>query len=515
MLDNRNIRLALSPLTRNRYGRIREEFDSIANIESRLTAKIGEAGSAIARDVWSGFFDPSAEIDAQTSGTAMRRLADWASDAINRSEPGADLIAKTTGSTYAAAEATEIMATLIESLDLPAPDERVERSEMTRESDGASMSLSRDGSSVTIEQSIGGKASTRARDFASDSEASAFVQEAIAQASARGFGALSQSMCDPDFEAAIDAALDEIDADPIKAASISNRVAKAIGDLVEDLDDTEAMLAMAYGNERGAEMFDEPTADDRREVDAMMSSKGLRDFLQSVGRFLDMMRSSDVPERVKGGLVIDGIEAVEDFGSLLADEIALLAEPALRSYQISRIVSGEASGYRYAHQGSREAGPYHVALDRSASMDRFGIAPRAFAMASVLMAVDSERDVSMSVFDSGITDVPLDFSTPATRLASIRAVLGIRNSGGTDFRPVVERADALAPATDLLLISDGSGPIDEDRSAQVFAERNLSYLVIGPEHGVNPVLRQIAGDRFLRASSLTSEAVSLAAFASK
>jgi hypothetical protein len=377
------------------------------------------------------------------------------------------------------------------------------------------MTIERDGSSVTIKQSVGGKASSRQRDFASDGEATSFVQDAIGQATARGFGAVSQSLCDPDFEAAIDDALDEIEADPIKAASIANRVAKAVADLDADLDDAEQMLAMGYGNERGAEMFAEPTAGDRKSMDAIMSSKALREFMRSVGRFLDVMRASDVPERVRGGLVIDGIESTDDFSALLADEIAMLAAQDLRAYQISRIVSGEAAGYRHVEQGSREAGPFHVALDRSDSMDRFGVEPRAFAMAAVLMAVEGERAVSMSCFDSGLTDLPLDFSTPVARMASIRAVLGIRNDGGTDFRPVVERASRLDPATDLLLISDGSGPIDQARAVEVFAERNLSYLVIGPAHGVNPVLREIAGDRFVRADSLTPEAATLAASASQ
>ena len=510
MLDSTNIRLAPSPLTRNRYGRIREQFGSISDIESRLTAKVGEAGARISRDIWSGFFAPSTEVDASTSGSAMRRLADWASDAISSTPDGADLLSRTTGSTFASCEAAEIMASLIESLDLPKPDERVERSEMSRP-DGTKMSLDRDGASVTMKQQRDGKASEHRKDFDSEAGAEQFLQDAIAQASARGFGPVSSKRVDPEFEAAVGSLLDEIEADPIKAASLANRAARIAKQVSEDLDETESVLSMAYGTERGSEMFEEPTDEDRAEMASLMSAKGLRDFMREVGRFLDMMRSSDVPERVKGGLVIDGIESTDDFAALLPDEVAMFAVPALRGWQTSRIVSGEASGFRRTEQGSREAGAFHVALDRSDSMDRFGVSPRAFAMASVLMAVEAEREVSLSIFDTACVDIALDFSTPAARLASIRSVLGIGNSGGTDFRPVIERASRLAPATDLLLISDGSGPIDDARATEVFAERQLAYIVIGSDFCVNPALRRLSGDRFILAQSLTQDAIDLAA----
>ena len=514
MLDSANIRLALSPLTRNRYGRIREQFESINDIESRLTAKVGEAGARMARDIWSGFFAPSTEVDASTSGSAMRRLADWASDAIASSEAGANLQSRTAGSTFASCEAARVMADLIESLDLPKPDERVEQTDMSR-ADGATMSLQRDGATVTIKQAKGGKSSEHRSGFASTAEAEQFVQDTIGQATARGFGGVLTKRCDPEFEAALGDLLDEIEADPIKAASIANRAAQAAAQVDRELGETEQALCLAYGTERGAEMFEEPTESDRAEMASLLSAKALRDFMREIGRFIDMMRSSDVPERVKGGLVIDGIEPTDDFASLLPDEVAIFGVPSLRGWQTSRIVSGEAAGFRLTEQGSREAGPFHVALDRSESMDRFSVTPRAFAMAAILMAVEAEREVSLSIFDTVCTDIALDFSTPAARLASIRSVLSIRNSGGTDFKPVVERASGLAPATDLLLISDGSGPINDARATEVFAERQLAYIVIGSEFSVNPVLRRLSGDRFVLSQSLTQDAINLAASATR
>ena len=84
-------------------------------------------------------------------------------------------------------------------------------------------------------------------------------------------------------------------------------------------------------------------------------------------------------------------------------------------------------------------------------------------------------------------------------------MMRIQPSGGTDFRPVVNRAKSCELGTDVLLISDGVGPLDEDAAKEVFSARRLSYLVIGQESAVHPALRAISGDLMVTTQSLTTD----------
>ena len=86
-------------------------------------------------------------------------------------------------------------------------------------------------------------------------------------------------------------------------------------------------------------------------------------------------------------------------------------------------------------------------------------------------------------------------------------MLGVTAYGGTDFRPLVDHISTLGATEDVLLISDGVGRLDEDRTREVFSNRVLHYLVLGDRSAVQPTLAEIAKDRMITVQELVSDSV--------
>jgi uncharacterized protein with von Willebrand factor type A (vWA) domain len=516
-LSARHLRLDLQPFHRNRFDRIRSQFDSLRQIEEGLTERVGEAGGYLARDLWSSFVDGHLEADSSRSdfSPAIRRLSDFLFDSLAKSDEFETLRDLCRGSTFAAIEATEAAASFLKSLPLPEPPDNEAETTTASGDNGDSTSVSTRGTTVEVRQDRSGIQRSTSKEFDSVEEASEFAAKVIEQATSRGQTQVTSGFRDLDFEAALDEALDQVEESATESASLQAAARAAVRSAAKTLEDRKEMLAATFGDEEAERIFEDPSTEDLALVDRLATDKAFADFVRQVGRFVDSLRSAPLPEKIRGSLAVDGIETSKRFSNLLPSERVLLATPALRAYQTSRVLSGKALGYRRSEVGSRSSGDFLVALDTSHSMtiaSRQWPAPAAFAAASAIVASDEGRSVSVVTFSTSIAEVHFDSESASGRSEFLRKMLSICPSGGTSFRPVIERADILAPFSDLLLISDGDGPLDEDRTREVFATRSLAYLVIGGTKQENKILSSIATqERTLVADSLTPEAINLVA----
>ena len=516
-LSARHLRLDLQPFHRNRFDRIRSQFDSLRQIEEGLTERVGEAGGYLARDLWSSFVDGNLEADSSSSdfSPAIRRLTDFVFESLAKSDEFETLRDLCRGSTFAAIEATQAAAAFVKSLPLPEPPANESETTTAKAANGDSTSVSRSGTTVEVKQDRAGIERKTSKQFDSVEEATEFAGKVIEQAKSRGQDQVTSGFRDLDFETALDEALDQVEESATESASLQAAARAAVRSAAKTLEDRKEMLAATFGDEEAERIFEDPSTEDLALVDSLSTDKAFSTFVRQVGRFVESLRSAPLPEKIRGSLAVDGIETSKRFSNLLPSERVLLATPALRAYQTSRVIAGKALGYRRSEVGSRSSGDFLVALDTSDSMrlsDRQWPAPAAFAAASAIVASDEGRSVSVVTFSTSIAEVQFDSESAVGRAAFLRKMLSIRPSGGTSFRPVIERTDILAPFSDLLLISDGDGPLDEERTREVFATRSLAYLVIGGAKQENRTLSSIATpERTLVADSLTPEAINLVA----
>ena len=201
-------------------------------------------------------------------------------------------------------------------------------------------------------------------------------------------------------------------------------------------------------------------------------------------------------------------------------EVALLGT-AMRMEQMARIAEGRARGFKTSRMAQRGQGPFEIALDDSGSMDfvhhGFGVGQkwsmaRAFACAAALYAADNKRKVGLTLFNGDAKSVPCDLSGKRGRVDFIKAVLGLRVSGGTEFDPLLKHlaAKKLAAGADILLVSDGNGSITPSLAKEYFKTRDLAYIVIGDPSDSNETLTECADGRMAVGKDLFNDPKAIA-----
>lgn len=483
-----------------------------------MTAKIGSDGARICRDIWSGFFESSLTVDDAAEQTAARRLLDFVMDRLDSSEDIEELRDRSRGSTFTALSATEIAVDIIEKISLPEPpiDPDESSDSISLESDsGEQTKIERNGNSVRVSKSSsGGKNLEISKDFDSQDSAQSFADRVAEQARSRGQREISResSTSGERYQEQLSAAIDEIDGNKLNKHSLDSIARAAIAKAKDDAERREKIVSIALGRGDTDELLEGISESDSGIVDGLLGSSALRDFVEVIGRFVDSIRGSNLPEKISGNLAVDGITTTNKISDLVPSEIALLVHPETRNLGLVRYVSGQSIGYLRTESGSRSSGDFLIALDVSGSMNRHWPTPAAYAVAAAIVAADEGRSVRVSVFNTQIRNLEADISNPSDRLRLIKEMLGLRPSGGTDFRPVVEACRELPPYSDLLFISDGDGDLDEDSAREVFQTHALAYLVIGGPSMVNPILSDIASpERTLQTDILTPEAAHFAA----
>jgi hypothetical protein len=512
-LSKRNIRLDLSPLARARYERIRNT-ELVKTSEAQVGTRLGANGALLARDLWASFYEPSARVDKTTSGAGTRRLADLVSQAVSDSGKMQGLAHVTRGSVISSAEALAACCDIIESMELPPPPEDKEIRTMQKDN-GDKTQVQVDGNSVTVSMTVNGQTISKTHDFDSAADRDKLVDSVEKKAAQRGFGEPTIEYGDPDHDAALNAAIDKIESDPVSLAKIAIAAQQASQEALDSISDRESVYALLYGSEAATDTVRDPSEGEMKQVDALTSAPGFRSFLEMIGRFYESMRSSDIPERVRGSLFVSGVEFTDKIERLTPSELGLFTIEDTSLHQLTRLVGRKTFGYSKSQIGSMDRGSFFVVLDTSESMswdDKNWPQPAAFAAAAALMAAAENRTVTVATFNTELSDITADLSTPSGRADFMLSMMRIQPSGGTDFNPVVNRAKSCELGTDVLLISDGVGPLNEDAAKEVFSARRLSYLVIGQESAVHPALRAISGDLMVTTQSLTTDsAVRLAA----
>jgi uncharacterized protein with von Willebrand factor type A (vWA) domain len=376
---------------------------------------------------------------------------------------------------------------------------------------GGSVAISR---TTSFKDGSGATTTSERKTFASKAEAEAFKQQYLDNLASRG-AKVEHKPGGGDmegWEAALAKMLDNVT--PGQNAQLRKAARNGVEESQDEAEDIIQAVTTCYGNEAAKHSFKDPSDADFALLRSLMASRELAEFVKIVGRFMKAMRRSRVRERVPGKTVPIGTERARDLRNLLPTEAALLAVPGMRGIQIDRVLGKRAQGRRMWDYSSKGNGPVHVALDISGSMSSF-CSPQgvyygnAFAAAACLFAIENKRDVSCSVFDTDVTEIPVNAATPSTRSAFLQAMLAVEPNGGTSFIPLFQHVDTLGYCDDVLLISDGCGSLDEAETRRVMAKRNLNYLILGGSaYAVDPVLRDIAGDRCLLADDLLSDGVS-------
>jgi hypothetical protein len=507
-LDLKNVRLGLDPLTRARYERARSRFGLVQETEEKLSEVAGTSGPYIVRDIFGGLVRPSLSIDEETDRTPIRRLLDWATSELDRIPDWRTLQAASRDNVLTASLATEVVANHLASLGWPSPSSDESSETLSKDSSGkpSSVKLTVSGNELRIDKDNNGKKTTEVRSYPTKEQAEAIAASERKKLLNYGFQSSKDSAPgDPssDLESFVDGLVDN----PSESAKFRGAIVSKVRQANVDASKTTEALSVVYGDEVGQAMTTDPDEHAATIAEQVRKSKKLSDFLAHIGRLLSAMKSSPVRQRVRGSVMPYDIATTRDFRRLIPSELALFSNPSTRALQTVRVVSGQALGWEYAEMGSKSKGPIHVALDVSGSMQNSLTEAKAFAVASCLHAADNGRAVSASVFNMETRQVAGGLDTPTERGKFVSYMLGVVAYGGTDFRPLVEHIEKLGATEDVLLISDGVGRLDEDRTREVFTNRALHYLVLGDRSAVQPTLADIAQDRMITVSELLSEAV--------
>jgi uncharacterized protein with von Willebrand factor type A (vWA) domain len=505
-LDARSVRLEIDYLTRARYERARTHYGVVRDSEKTL-GSITSDGDYVARDLFAGIFEPGSRVDSETDGTPVRRVLDWATESLGKMPEWRNLLNASRGNVISSALATEVLVDHLSALEWPtAPKADDAPDSMSKDVAGMPQSIewSRDGATVTTTRDRNGKKSEETTTHASEEAAKKAVEAAKSKAASNGYAAGPAGPTGQAYAEAMEAFADSLSNDPSSGVMLRGAAAGAVRDATKKAEEIGEALAMTYGLDGDSEQLSNPDESALGLAESLASSPDLVRFLKLVGSMLDSMKSSPNRRRTQGNVTPYGIATTRDVRRLLPSELAMLGNPATEGLAMLRAMQGQALGWTYGSMGTKEAGPVFVALDLSGSMQGREDEAKAFAVASALHAADNGRDVSVATFTSRMSLVAESIDTPSKRASMVRDVLSRRASGGTDFRPVVNHAASLSSSTDVLLISDGVGAVDDDIARETFASRGLHYLVIGRESAVVPTLRDIAKGNIMTTDDITS-----------
>jgi uncharacterized protein with von Willebrand factor type A (vWA) domain len=359
---------------------------------------------------------------------------------------------------------------------------------------------------------------TRTVQCGSRAEAEALAKKVLAQAKAQGFG--NEQKVDTSFEEFEQKVEDMIGTLAAHRSDLRKEAAKEFAKATAETQEIEDAFRTAYGHGAGDHAMAEPSADDIAFAALLAENKRLRDFMRLVGRFTKLFKKTMKRERVQGGVLHRGTERAKDLSRLLPSEVALLGT-AMRMEQMARIAEGRARGFKTSRMAQRGQGPFEIALDDSGSMDfvhhgfevgqKWSMA-RAFACAAALYAADNKRKVGLTLFNGDAKSVPCDLSGKRGRVDFIKAVLGLRVSGGTEFDPLLRHlaAKKLAAGADILLVSDGNGSITPELAKEYFKTRDLAYIVIGDPSDSNETLTACAEGRMAIGKDLLNDPKAIA-----
>lgn len=309
-------------------------------------------------------------------------------------------------------------------------------------------------------------------------------------------------------------------AEALAAADIRATARHAAQSAAEQLDD-ERGRAAAWGVE-DTELH-RMSADERMRLGDRLKSGKLAEFADLIGRFRQLARAqrSRRVEHARGEYV--GVTLGDDLGSLIPSELANLAVPALRAEFAARYAESRLMVYDQRGEDRDAQGAIIALVDCSYSMSSadYGsgplggdedVTPEAYAKALALALLDQARasnparDFVAICFDETVDAV---FRFPGNRPVSHDDRVDFAErfaGGGTDFMEPLDEAMTILAAehnttgrqkADIVLITDGDAPIDEDWVNQWWqTKKQLGFRCFGVEigSGDSPSVAALADD---------------------
>lgn len=445
-LEKRNLTRKLSTLTRARYESARRKLHPLHEAECDAVVNLHDDAPLVIRELFAALRGDNCPVIDPHDGTAVSRLSELIHDSARNLPAWESLVNTCRGNSVAAANAAGVIW-----------------DEVSRNTDMPELPCE-EFTDAEREQELG--------DWAD------WVQETLSE------GDSSESM---EIKAAIQAAVEQ-------AGERSEQIVRAMGN--------------GFDESKG-----EPCEAAWKLPAQLKANPLLRSIVDRLGGMRRALRNVHRKRPVEGNVSPYSVKTGDDLGALLPDELAGFADPdPVRSVRhIERYLNAQTLQYAMKSRKKVNRGAFIVLLDASGSMrTRMGQAV-SFAAAAVEIANEQKRPVHLIAFNSSCSYRTnygsINESVEERRLDTLLFLSRIQARGGTNFQAALSGVlGSKEQRADVLLISDGNGQVDEGMVKITFdSDRRLHYLVLGPESGVNPLLKQ-AATTFVNAREITDGA---------
>lgn len=515
-LSTRNVRLDIDYLTKFRYERSRMYYAQITNCEHHISQYLGDDGPYAVRDIFSSIYSGNNAIDDSVKNTNLKRILDWMDREVNKIPEYQRIKLMSRGDLLVSCMSCE---TLVNNICKVLADNISKKEKEKDYDENAAFNdyLNADGDLVRITKTGGGmnnayiKKNGKKRG-SNHPVSDGYVRNYVAALEKAGYRPANK-IDDPDYQQIDDSLIDRIESDDEIAAELRMNVKYDIIDTINNAKTAMELASFSYGiqeSDIGATANTDPEL--IKTVSTCIENRKLADLLREMGKFYDSMRESKSRSVIHGNIIPYDINNGSNLSNIIPSEMALLCNESTKSYQISRLLAGQTLSVRKCDIGTKENGPFHVCLDISGSMQTSEIIAKAFALAAIKAAIASNRKVSFSVFNTKAQWISKDLSNVSEKSEMLMKLINLRMEGGTRFEPIIDLIGETDENTDVLLISDGAGSIDENKTLEVFGTRDLHYLIIGNEMSSLPLLISVAGKNHVYASNLMDgDAIDIAA----
>jgi len=261
---------------------------------------------------------------------------------------------------------------------------------------------------------------------------------------------------------------------------------KAIGDGADQADketkEHKQACSNAFGSGSG-DMFGGDPEGALEFQDALKDNHRLKELIDLLGRWKDSISKASEDHLVPAPTVPRGIAQTKRAKDLTPAARAMLSDPDLEDMMLAKLVAGRAPGYDRGEMEGQEQGGVYVLIDASGSMGSVRMRQAAAMAAAVsLMCRDAKREARMAVFNTGVVALPCELDSVSDVTATLRTLSALSAGGGTDFNPALQSFlsmdDDFKQKSDIVLISDGYGPLEPDILNAVLQQASITYVVV-------------------------------------
>jgi uncharacterized protein with von Willebrand factor type A (vWA) domain len=217
--------------------------------------------------------------------------------------------------------------------------------------------------------------------------------------------------------------------------------------------------------------------------DTLLNNGMFLEMMKLLGRWKASMEKEHRDNFVPVPTAPMGLEHTNNISNMTTLSRAMLAHPSTKKLMILKLLNHQAPGYKRGELEGMERGGIYILIDCSGSMGGGRLSQAvAFSGAMCLLAWKAKRDVRVSVFNMRVTEVKIDLSSLASTNASLKRLCHLTASGGTNFNPALKSfldlEESFRSKSDVVIISDGAGPLDDSLLRAVQEQASLTYIVV-------------------------------------